>query len=314
MATTIEQNGAVTSIYYDVFAGWEQWILHVSDNHFDSIYCNREVMRADFDAALKRRARINVYGDWFDAMQGRFDPRRSMSELRPEYRTDAYYDKVVDDSADWLEPYAHLMDIMADGNHELSVLKAANTNMMDRLVVELRRRNKKCRAVHGGYGGWARYMFNLSDGNSTGPRTSKKLKYFHGSGGEAPVTRGVIQTNRQSVYLPDADIVINGHSHNAYYVPIQRERLSNKGQQYFDTQHHIRIPGYKQSYGDGTTGWDVTRGGVPKPIGAFWTRFYCEGGEVKIQVIPSLSDPVPVHVDAEAIYSGVVYDDDGEGE
>ena len=65
---------------------------------------------------------------------------------------------------------------------------------------------------------------------------------------------------------------------------------------------------------DGTTGWEVTRGGVPKPIGAFWTRFYCEGGEVKIQVIPSLSDPVPVHVDAEAIYSGVVYDDDGEGE
>ena len=30
-----EQHGAITSIYYDVLSGWEQWLLFTSDNHFD---------------------------------------------------------------------------------------------------------------------------------------------------------------------------------------------------------------------------------------------------------------------------------------
>jgi UDP-2,3-diacylglucosamine pyrophosphatase LpxH len=314
----ITQNGAVTSVHIDVPAKWEQWYLHVSDCHFDSVLCNREVMQEHFDEAVRRKARINIYGDWFDGMQGRFDPRRSMDELRPEYRRNDYYDYLVSDSANWLKPYAEHIDIMTDGNHEMAILKAANTNPMDRLVSMLRDRNPKCNIIHGGYGGWVRYMINMSDGLRTGPRTSIKIKYFHGAGGDAPVTRGVIQTNRQATYLPDANIVINGHSHNSYYVPIQRERLSNKGVMYFDTQHHIRIPGYKQSYGDGSGGWDVTRGAPPKPLGAYWVKLYMciptTGQEIRIQVIPEMSDSVPVSTMDTSLYSGAVYGDDGEGE
>jgi hypothetical protein len=314
LTETTEQNGAVTSIHYDVFSGWEQWAFLASDNHFDSVYCNRDVMRAHFDEAKRRNARIFIFGDWYDAMGGRYDPRRSMPELRPEYaRRDDYYDFLVKDSAKWLESYANNLEVMADGNHELSVLKAANTNLMDRLVAMLNDRNGT-HIAHGGYGGWVRFMFNLSDGNSTGPRTSIKLKYFHGSGGEAPVTRGAIQTNRQAVYLPDASIVVNGHSHHSYYIPISRERLSNKGQQYFDIQHHIRLPGYKQSYGDGTTGWDVTRGGVPKPIGGAWVRLYCEDHQIKVQVQTEIQSADPVRISADELYGGAVYDQDPEGE
>jgi hypothetical protein len=274
-------------------------------------------MKRHFDEAMRRRARIYIYGDFFDAMQGRFDPRRSMAELRPEYRRDDYYDFVVDDAAAWLEDYAPMIDLLSDGNHELAVLKNANINLMDRLARELRRGSKKSTAVHGGFGGWVRYMFNLSDGVCTGPRTSIKVRYYHGAsaGGDAPVTKGVIQTNRQAVYLPDANIVINGHNHNAYYVPIQRERISNKGVQYFDIQHHIRIPGYKQSYADGTSGWDVTRGSPPKPIGAFWVRLYVDTDKtMKVQVVPEIDSPVPVSISGTDVYSGAVYNDDGEGE
>jgi hypothetical protein len=314
---TIAQSGAVTSIHMDVPSGWEQWYLHVSDCHYDSVFCNRDVMKEQFDEAVKRRARINIYGDFFDAMQGRFDPRRSMAELRPEYRREDYYDFVVDDAAEWLKPYAPYIDILSDGNHELSVVKAANINLMDRLVKELRR-NKNCTAVHGGYGGWLRYMLNMSDGESTGPRTSVKMRYYHGAGmgGDAPVTKGVINTNRQAVYLPDANVVINGHNHNAYYVPIERERISNKGIQYFDTQHHIRIPGYKQAYADGTAGWDVVRGSPPKPIGAFWIRMYMTSPNngVMLQVIPDMRDPVPVTLSGTDVYTGNVYNDDGDSE
>jgi hypothetical protein len=310
-----EQRGAVTSIYYDYTSGWEQWLFLTSDNHFDSIYCNRDVMRADFDEAKRRNARIFIFGDFFDAMQGRYDPRRSMPELRPEYaRREDYYDFLVQDAAAWLAPYAGVIDVMADGNHELSVLKAANTNVMDRLVADLNRATGS-KIFHGGYGGWVRFMFTrtLLDGTHN-PKSSVRMKYFHGSGGEAPVTRGVIQTNRQAVYLPDANIIVNGHSHNSYYIPISRERLSGKGMPYFDIQHHIRTPGYKQAYGDGTTGWDVTRGGVPKPIGGCWVRLYAEGDIIRVQVYPHIHEAEPISVSADDLYNGPVYDNDQEGD
>jgi hypothetical protein len=107
---------------------------------------------------------------------------------------------------------------------------------------------------------------------STG-RSSLRLKYYHGSGGGGPVTRGVISTNRQSVYLPDADFVLNGHVHDAYYVPIQRERLNSSLRVRQDTVHFIRVPGYKDEYAEGAGGWHVERGGPPKPLGAAWLRF-----------------------------------------
>jgi hypothetical protein len=309
-----EQHGAVTSIDYDVFAGWEQWLLFTSDNHFDSIYCNREVMRAHFDEAKARNARIFVLGDFFDAMQGRYDPRRSMPELRPEYqRCENYYDVLVMDAAKWLAPYAAYLEVMSDGNHELSVLKNASTNIMDRLVHELNTHHHGS-IQHGGYGGWVRFMFNHGGADGPVPHSSIRLKYFHGSGGEAPVTRGAIQTNRQAVYLPDANIVVNGHSHHNYYIPITRERLSNKGVQYMDNQHHIRIPGYKQAYGDGTTGWEITRGGVPKPIGSVWVRLYCEQATIKIQVMPNITAPECVSITSDDLYNGPIYTDDPEGE
>lgn len=285
MKTSVDGN--VISLYFDVKAKWEQWFLLLSDVHHDSVYCNRELETEHLREAIRRKAYILYFGDLFDAMQGRFDPRRSMNELRPEYRRDDYYDYVIKDVGDYLAPYSKNIVMMGRGNHETSVLKNANTDLIDRLAFYMN-------AVHGahvitgGFGGWVRFMIQSEDI----PHGSYRMKYFHGAGSEAPVTRGVIQTNRQAVYLPDADIVVNGHNHNAYYVPICRERLSGKGIQYQDIQHHIRIPGYKQEYADGSGGWTVERGGVPKPIGAVWMRMYYTRSEtsnrVKLQFITDI--------------------------
>lgn len=267
----ITQMGNVTSLYYkDPPAGWTHWLLLVSDNHHDSVFCNRELELAHLEEAKKRNADIFYFGDLFDAMQGKFDPRRSMDELRPEYRRQDYYDFVVEDTANFLAPYASQIRLLGKGNHETAVLKNANIDLMNRLAFMLNIQNKTSIQV-GGYGGWVRLMFTLS-ANETGPTFSLRMKYFHGAGAEAPVTRGVIQTNRQAVYLPDANMVINGHNHNAYYVPITRERLTTRGQIYYDVQHHIRIPGYKMDYADGAGGFIVEKGGVPKPIGVFWVK------------------------------------------
>jgi len=313
----VEQIGAVTSLYFDISTGWKQWILLQSDNHRDSIYANGELDLQHLNKAKSRDALIFILGDFVDAMQGRFDPRRSMAELQERYRREDYYDFLVNDAIDFYKPFAHNLVMIADGNHELAVLKYSNTNIPDRVAAGLRATTGS-RTLHGGYGGWVRFMFNLSGGKNTGPRTSIKMKYFHGSGGEAPVTRGAIHTNRQAVFLPDADIVVNGHNHHSYYIPISRERLGNKGAIYFDIQHHIRIPGYKQSYGDGTTGWDVTKGGVPKPIGCAWCLFSLETKEGKqyidIKVISDVQGANPVSVSSNDLYDGRIYDDDNEGE
>lgn len=237
-----------------------QTVYLMSDVHFDSIVCDRNILKKHLDKALQEDALIVIGGDWFDAMQGKFDPRRSMDELRPEYRCERYFDVVVEDSADFLKPYAQRVIAVTQGNHELSVRKNSNTDLIDRLVFHLRLLGSQ--AVTGGWKGWIRFL--LSSHKRKG---SIKLYYSHGTGGaNALVTRGVISTNRQAVYEPDADIVWNGHTHTAYILPIVRERLSSKGKVYNDVGWFIRTSGYKRDW-DIRDGYAAQKGTGPNPVG-----------------------------------------------
>lgn len=105
------------------------------------------------------------------------------------------------------------------------------------------------------------------------PCDSRILHYFHGTGGGGPVTRGVIQTNRLAVFNPDADIVLTGHTHDEWILPITRQRISDQGVPYHDEQIHVRTPGYKDSWSDGYGGWEVEKMLGPKPKGAAWLTF-----------------------------------------
>ena len=114
------------------------------------------------------------------------------------------------------------------------------------------------------------------------------MKYNHGAGGSAPVTRGVIKTNRQAVFLPDADIVVYGHNHQAYSLPIARERLTSSGKVKTDMCWFLRVPGYKDEWKDGAEGYAVEKNTGPTTNGAMWLRFYLDGNNVKVQPIPEL--------------------------
>jgi len=274
----VSQSGAVTTVVSDGGIS----LMQFSDVHFDSILCYREQLFADLQYCVDHDIHALFLGDSFDAMNGRFDPRRSMELVRPEYRFEDYYDKLVSDAIKQLKPYASHIMMIAYGNHETSVLKNANTDLVSRLASGLS--TKDHTVFVGGYGGIL--LFNESG-------ESVPAKYFHGSGGEAPVTRGAIQTNRQAVFLPDYNMVMNGHSHHNYVIPITRERVTREGNHYFDFQWHLRSPGYVMAYGDGSKGWEVMRGGVPKPIGSVYIRV--EGDKVRptswitppITVVPS---------------------------
>jgi len=271
--TAERTNANVITLRFDNFtSGFEQWFLLSSDRHHDSIYCDRNAEKKHLDEAVKRNAIIIDAGDLFDAMQGKFDPRRSMDELRPEYRVNNYYDYVVKDCADWYEPYAKNWLLFGLGNHETAVIKNANTHLTDRLVYELNSRGYKNSFV-GGYGGWIRMLFSSG---GVGGRNSIGFYYHHsGMAGNAPVTKGMIGANRQAVFIPDADVILNGHNHEDYYTAQVRQRLTIAGNINHEYTHFVRTPGYKKSWGEASYGFDVEKL-QPKPIGAAWMKISYE--------------------------------------
>jgi hypothetical protein len=276
-----EVKGNVLLVRIDgIKSEWEQDILLVSDQHHDSPFCDRKLEKQHLDEAKAKGALILMAGDTFDAMQGHKDPRASYDDLDPELKVDKYFDALVAFNSKFYAPYADNIAMMGKGNHESSVTKHHGIDLIDRLAYVLNKEHGGNVAV-GGYGGWVRFLFTMD----TTKRFSLNLKYFHGSGGDAPVTRGVIQTARQAVYLPDADIVWNGHNHNEYCVPIQRERISGRGELYQDTQWHIRTPGYKNEYRNGDRGWAVESGMPPKPLGCVWLKMYRDDNRIRIKAV-----------------------------
>jgi len=268
----VTATGPVLSVYFDdAKAGWEQWVLLTSDNHHDSRFCDRKLELMHLKLAREREAVILNFGDLFCAMQGKYDPRSSMDDIREEDVGQDYLDRIVKHAAVFYGPFAENFLLLGKGNHETNIRKRHGTDLTSNLAHRLN--TDFGGSVHvGGYGGWVRFMFKMHTTKSQ----SIRLKYFHGAGGGGPVTRGVIQTNRQAVYLPDAHIIVNGHTHDSWILPRARERLSDAGVVYKDLLWFVRIPGYKDEYGDGSEGFHIERGADPRPIGAAWLRFYVD--------------------------------------
>lgn len=264
----------------DAKSGWEQWFLLRSDVHHDNPHCDQKLERKHLDQAKERNAGIIDAGDLFCAMQGKFDKRADKSALRPEHQSGDYLDRLVKTAADFYEPYAHNFLLIGRGNHETAIHKRAETDLTERLVERLNDRTKS-KIQAGGYGGWVKFCFTS---NKT-KRDSRNLYYYHGTGGGGPVTRGVIQTNRLAVFTPDADFTLTGHTHDEWYVPIQRHRISERGDLYQDEQLHIRTPGYKDAWTDSYAGWEVEKMLGPKPIGAAWLRFWFSNDQIHSEVL-----------------------------
>ncbi len=261
---------------YKKAKNWEFWCLLQSDQHWDNPHSDRVMMKNHLDQALDRGAAILSNGDTFDAMGGKYDKRSSKSNLRPEHQCDNYLDALVDTASDWFAPYAHNHIFFGVGNHEESIKTRWETDLIERLVCLLNSKTGSS-VYNGGFSSWTRFSF-------TGERKDRADKSQinqtivchsdHGYGGSSPVTEDVIQHQRRSVYLPDADIVLSGHTHGAFTQERARVRLSKHGRVYHDVQTHIKIPSYKDDRGDGFGGWATTKGLPPKPIGAWWLRFY----------------------------------------
>ena len=244
---------------------WEETkVLLISDLHWDNPKCDRDLLKKHLDEALKGNNDVLINGDLFCLMQGAYDPRKSKSDIRPEHNVANYFDAIINTAVEWFLPYAHIIKFIGYGNHETSILKRQETDIIERFVTLLNYRGGTAIQV-GGYGGWVKYQFNHHS-----KKIGYNIKYMHGFGGGGPVTRGTIQHNRMSVNVEGADAIWMGHVHEDYEMTYSVEYLSAVGTVLLRDILMIRTSAYKEEYGDGSKGWHVERGASPKFTGGRW--------------------------------------------
>ena len=239
----------------------------LSDLHWDNPKCDREKLKNHLDYCVKNNIPIQINGDFFCLMQGKYDPRRNKKDILPEHNKSNYIDAVVEDAVDWWSPYAHLLTVIGYGNHETAIIKNLETDPLQRFVDLLNYTNKTS-VCTGGYGGWMVLKYHL--GNNT--YMSKNMKYFHGSGGGGVVTKGAINLTRALEMYENMDIFVMGHIHENSSRNDVRDSINyNPGKHSFEIEHkqiHLAITGsYKEEYQDGAFGWHVERGAPIKPTG-----------------------------------------------
>lgn len=259
-------------------------ILLISDIHWDNPKCKRDLLKSHLDEALKINADILLNGDTFCLMQGAYDPRKNKNDIRPEHNKANYLDAVVDTAIDWFAPYAHLIKVVGYGNHETNILKRQETDVIKRFVEGLNAKMGTDIQI-GGYGGWILYKFVRGGSNSS---ILYRIKYFHGSGGGGPVTKGSIQFNRMSTMVENADMIWMGHVHESQELTYTVERMNSANVVDLRDILMVRTPTYKEEYNEGKGGWHVERGAPPKPLGGRWLELIPKrskaGGEDKMTI------------------------------
>jgi len=244
-------------------SGWHADFLLRSDAHHDNTHADQRLELLHLEEAVDRDAAILDAGDLFCAMQGKWDRRADVSQCRPEHQQGRYLDSLVETAADFYEPFADRWLLLAPGNHEGSILKHHETDLTERLAERFRAKGSP--VAVGQYAGFIRFSINRS-----GRKMSRVMYYTHGNGGGGPMTHGVLNTRRRQSYLPDADIVWSGHTHDSWSVRLAKASLIG-GKVRIQNTHHVSTPGYKDEFTP-LAGWHIERGAPPKPIGAAWLR------------------------------------------
>ena len=253
-------------------------VLLTSDRHHDHVDCRRDMERRHLEECREKGGIVVDIGDLFCAMQSAKDRRGNIVALDPELKRGDYFDALIEQAEKFYKPYADLFAVMGTGNHETAILKHNETNLTKRLVDRLRKHGSHC--VLGGYSGFVK--FQLIRGTSS---ISVPLWYFHGSGGDAPMSFGTLSVKRLASQVPDAKIIATGHSHNHWILPLPRVRLNDKNKIIHDEQLHLKVGTYKDEYKTGVGGWHVERGGMPKPVGQIWLSLGTHMVDQKLQVI-----------------------------
>jgi len=255
------QKNDILEIKFSSKGKFTQEIMFSSDWHIDNSKCNRKLLTKHLKEAEEKNSPVICAGDAMCLMQGKYDPRKSNSSLKPEHMT-TYLDDVIEDVATYLSQFK-LTYIFFEGNHESNIRERLGTDMLKRLVKELQHRGNN--AYSYSYQGFIRFQFKINN-------TLSSVLYatHHGNWGGV-VSKGVQSVARYSSIFPQADIFHSGHTHDGWVVPDRRYWVTSQNMIKQKNQWHIKTPTYKDEF-QGGRGWAVEKIVKPKPLGCIFAK------------------------------------------
>lgn len=222
----------------------------MSDLHIGAPQTDYAMIQRELDDALENNDRILINGDLLDLILPKDAKRYSPESVHPRLsrRTDIV-NAVIEWGVELLGPVAHLIDMLGIGNHETATTRWHSIDPTLLILYELEKLAKERDPNHtihyGGYTGFVDYRLRAYEGRG-GSRWV--LYYHHGSGGSAPVTKGLIDFNRKDVFV-DADMIWMGHKHNRLAVTVEKIRCPKAGDE-LDVRvvHHVMTGAYMRTY------------------------------------------------------------------
>lgn len=274
----VERKGNICCVHIDGRKGekLESWHLFRADVHFDSPHCKRNLVEKHLKQAKQRDAGVFDIGDLFDVMQGPGDKRGVYGDLRTENKRSDYFNSVVDEVARLHKKYASNMVFQAIGNHETSVIKRYGIDLLKMYQERL----SGSPLILGGYSGWIHFIVHLPKGK----KQTYKVWYIHGYGGESAINVDIGQGYKQMTYVHDADMIISGHTHQSWVNHRVYTKTSGDKVVLGETTL-VKLPTYKEEYGDGKGGWHIEQGKSPRPLGAYWLRLSIDEGKLVADAI-----------------------------
>lgn len=198
--------------------GSEQGFQLMSDLHLGARNTDEGLIKEELEHARKHKDRIAINGDVLDLILVQDKKRFRADVLHPRLHGKV---DIVTPAIEWavslLKPYADQIDMIGLGNHEAFVEKHCGYDPLRMIVYELRkhRKTQPPQLLHyGGYTGFIDYRHRSAKTTNNRDTHCKRfiIYYHHGSGGSAPVTRGMISLSRMS-WVGNAHIQWQGHRH-----------------------------------------------------------------------------------------------------
>lgn len=264
--------------------------LLMSDLHIGAASCDKELITSELQWAKDNKARVAIAGDVFDLLLPKDHKRFNPTVLDPLIRnTDSVLNATLNMGVKILKPFADCIDLIGCGNHETSITKYHATDIIALLCERLS--TPKHQVQHGGYtGAWVNTYRRES-----GCSGQFVIRYHHGMGGAAPVTKGLIDFARFSSWMRDADVIWFGHKHNRTLAHVRESRIPLQGDDFelrdvfhvqtssYDTDQHPQF----DSEGTYTTNWGTEKGFAPQGRGGakLWVSIDAHTARPRIEVV-----------------------------
>ncbi len=255
-------------------------VLFLGCSHIDAACCARDKLKSVLDMAVACGARIVFNGDTNDLMQGRNDPRRSYKELKAEWtskttKPTSYINDVIEETVEFLKPYAQNIDIMGLGNHETAAIKNLDVDATS-LIAYMLQKEVDHEIYVGGLEGFLRVLFYWQPAGQRkmGTSASRTIMFKHDSGSLGKRTKGALAFDIMQGDYPNADIFVTAHTHDMLAHETKATILNQNGKYEYPERIFLQGPSFEESWADpGKRSWWTLTNKGPRAIGGWLLSF-----------------------------------------